>query len=206
MKIATEEELAGHYAAIVRGAIEGIAAGLAISLPGTWYMNHRWLAFRSLPIQLKALGTVLLVAPLYAIQAERRGVEYDESTWTGAGKRELEREERRQQERWSTLDAGQKFREWAMRHQYEVILGSWATSMAIAGAIVMRNKHQTTSQKVVQARMWAQGLTIGVLIAAGVLTHSNRQEAAANRQVDHTWVNMVEEFQREEIARASSHP
>lgn len=26
--------------------------------------------------------------------------------------------------------------------------------------------------------MWAQGLTIGVLIAAGILTHANRQEAA----------------------------
>lgn len=28
--------------------------------------------------------------------------------------------------------------------------------------------------------MWAQGLTIGVLIVAGALTHKNRQEAAAN--------------------------
>lgn len=27
--------------------------------------------------------------------------------------------------------------------------------------------------------MWAQGLTIGVLIVAGALTHKNRQEAAA---------------------------
>lgn len=26
--------------------------------------------------------------------------------------------------------------------------------------------------------MWAQGLTIGVLIVAGALTHKNRQEAA----------------------------
>jgi hypothetical protein len=34
--------------------------------------------------------------------------------------------------------------------------------------------------QVVQARMWAQGLTIGVLVAAGALTHKNRQEAAAS--------------------------
>ncbi|WP_374939254.1 HIG1 domain-containing protein [Pseudoalteromonas sp. SWYJZ12] len=26
-----------------------------------------------------------------------------------------------------------------------------------------RDKYQTTAQKVVQARMWAQGLTIGIL-------------------------------------------
>ena len=31
--------------------------------------------------------------------------------------------------------------------------------------------------QIVQARMWAQGLTIGVLIAAGALTHARRQQA-----------------------------
>lgn len=35
------------------------------------------------------------------------------------------------------------------------------------------------SLQAVQARVWAQGLTIGVLIVAGALTHKNRQEAAA---------------------------
>ena len=34
--------------------------------------------------------------------------------------------------------------------------------------------YQSTPQKVVQARMWAQGLTIGILIAAGALTHARR--------------------------------
>ncbi|MBH0005030.1 HIG1 domain-containing protein, partial [Pseudoalteromonas sp. SWYJZ12] len=32
-----------------------------------------------------------------------------------------------------------------------------------AGAVISRDKYQTTAQKVVQARMWAQGLTIGIL-------------------------------------------
>jgi hypothetical protein len=34
------------------------------------------------------------------------------------------------------------------------------------------------SIKIVQARMWAQGLTIGLLIAAGALTGSKREELA----------------------------
>ena len=67
--------------------------------------------------------------------------------------------------------------------------------------------------------MWAQGLTIGVLIAAGILTHANRQEAAEHvcihangrcyslsdivlqRLVDHTWQGMVQEFENEERER-----
>ena len=40
----------------------------------------------------------------------------------------------------------------------------------------MHLRYQSSAQKIVQARMWAQGLTIGVLITAGVLTHSQQQE------------------------------
>ena len=48
--------------------------------------------------------------------------------------------------------------------------------------------------------MWAQGLTIGVLIAAGILTHQQRQKAFENRAIDHSWKEMLEEAQREEAA------
>ncbi|KAI0080881.1 hypothetical protein K474DRAFT_1704419 [Panus rudis PR-1116 ss-1] len=206
MKIATQEELEGHHRATVRGAIEGVAAGLAISLPGSYYLHRRWAYYRNLPIQLKALGVVLVVAPLYAIQAERRGVEYDKSTWTGAGARELEREEKAEEAKWERLSTKDKIFQWASENQYKVILGSWAASMAIAGAIVWRNKYQTGPQKIVQARMWAQGLTIGVLIAAGILTHSQQEQIAAHRGEDHSWKNMVEEYQREEEeAKRSQH-
>ena len=46
--------------------------------------------------------------------------------------------------------------------------------------------------------MWAQGLTIGVLIAAGILTQSQRSQAAQTRNVDHSWQNILEEKEREE--------
>ena len=42
-------------------------------------------------------------------------------------------------------------------------------------------RHQTSAQKIVQARMWAQALTIGVLVAAGALTHSRRAQAGRVR-------------------------
>ncbi|RPD67320.1 hypothetical protein L226DRAFT_529671 [Lentinus tigrinus ALCF2SS1-7] len=198
MKFATEEELAGHQRATVRGALEGVAAGLAVSLPATWFLHRRWPAFRALPIQLKALGVVLLVGPAFAIQAERRGVEYDESTWTGAGKAVLDREEKATESRWEALNSKEKFRDWAVRNQYKIILGSWAAGMAVAGTVVMRNRYQSTPQKVVQARMWAQGLTIGVLIAAGILTQTSRSKAHETRAVDHSWQNILEEQEREE--------
>jgi len=199
MKFVTEEELAGHHRATVRGAVEGTLAGLAISIPGSFYLHRRWSYYRNLPIQLKALGVVMIVAPLYAVQAERRGYEFDRSTWTGAGLHELQREEAAEKQRWSALGTKDKIKQWAVKNQYPVIMGSWALSMAAAGILVWRDRHQTPAQKVVQARMWAQGITIGILIAAGIMTHSQRQQAAEHRApVDHSWANMVEEFQQEE--------
>lgn len=156
-------------------------AGFAIVIPSGIIANRRFPAFRALPVQLKTLAAITVILPLYAIQAERRGVEFDESTWTGAGMREIQRVQTEEQQHWETLSLGQKMREWAMKNQYKVIVGSWAVSMGIAGAIVMANKHQTYPQKIVQARMWAQGLTIGVLIGAGVLTHSQREQAFKDR-------------------------
>lgn len=74
----TQEELQAFDRATVRGSIEGIAGGLAISVPAS-YAAHRYLpAYRALPMSLKALGVILIVAPAWAIQTERRGVEFDE--------------------------------------------------------------------------------------------------------------------------------
>ncbi|GJE84172.1 Respiratory supercomplex factor 2, mitochondrial [Phanerochaete sordida] len=198
MKLATKEELEGHQNATIRGAIEGTVAGLALALPLGYLANRRWPAFRALPPQLKALAAILIVIPAYSVQAERRGVEFDESTWTGAGAMELRRVRSADEAHWESLSAAGKFKEWAMHNQYKVIVGSWAASMALAGAIVMANRHQTMPQKIVQARMWAQGLTIGVIIGAGVLTQSQRQKQFEERSVDHSWANIIEEQQRED--------
>jgi hypothetical protein len=115
---------------------------------------------------------------------------------TGAGKWELDREAAEEEARWKALTTKEKIGDWATRHQFSIILGSWVLSMAVAGGIISRDRfvtslrrrffhvsdanmrrHQTLPQKIVQVRMWAQGLTIGVLIGAGILTHSQRQAA-----------------------------
>ena len=52
--------------------------------------------------------------------------------------------------------------------------------------------------QVVQARVWAQGLTIGIIIAAGIMTHQQRAKAYQEedeRRVRHL-VSAVIEFHR----------
>jgi len=88
-------------------------------------------------------------------------------------------------------------RDVAARHEYGLIGGAWALSMVGAFSIIMRNPYQTLPQKVVQARMWAQGLTIGIIIAAGALTHSRhvRETDDVGRRhlpPDHSWRDILE--------------
>ena len=87
------------------------------------------------------LGIILVVGPAFAIQAERRGVEFDKSTWTGAGKALLEREEQAAETSWEHLSTKDKLKDWAVRNQYKIILGSWAAGMAVAGGLVWRNRY-----------------------------------------------------------------
>ena len=59
---------------------------------------------------------------------------------TGAGRMELDRIATEEHARWSTLSVKEKVSDWASRHQYGIIFGSWALSMAAAGAIISRDK------------------------------------------------------------------
>lgn len=59
---------------------------------------------------------------------------------TGAGKDEIDLEARRAQDHWDSLSTKEKILDTAARHEYGIIGGAWATSMAGASAWIMRDK------------------------------------------------------------------
>lgn len=202
MKIVTKEEQDAQQRATVLGGAKGFAGGMAVALPASYLLNRRWAYYRSLPLSLKALGVIVIVLPSFVISAERAGLRFDKEHWTGIGKAELDTVQAREEARWNSLTFGQKFKDVAARHEYGLIGGGWAVSMLLAFGVIMRNPYQSTAQKVVQARMWAQGLTIGILIAAGALTHSKRHQleeegAVRHLEADHSWKDIVAEEERE---------
>jgi len=207
MKILTQEEIEAHNSATARGAAEGAIVASAIALPGLYFLNRRWAYYRSLPPSLKILGIVLVVVPGIAIQAERRGLEFDRSQWADAGKMELDREAEESRTAWEELSTKKKIMKWVVGHQYSIMFGGWLASCAVAGSIIWKNKYQTAPQKIVQVRMWAQGLTIGIVLAAGILTHRNQAEAASKvKAADHSWAAMLEEQRLEEEYRKVKQP
>ena len=64
--------------------------------------------------------------------------------------------------------------DWGKENRYPIVAGSWVLSMGIALGIVGRSPHLSTQQKLVQARVYAQGLTIAVLCATAAFEIGDR--------------------------------
>lgn len=121
------------------------------------------------------------------------------------------REERLRQEELSQLSPIDRALQWARREKYKIVGATWVASMIGSFAMVNRNKHLSGSQKIVQARVYAQGLTLAVLVASaafeiqdqrkgrGLLQDKMKAEKQAaeerkNSEQEHTgdlWKDMV---------------
>lgn len=70
----------------------------------------------------------------------------------------------------------EKLKDWGRENRYPIVGASWLASMGLALAIVGRSPYLTTSQKIVQARVYAQGLTLAVLVATAAFEIGDRNE------------------------------
>lgn len=77
--------------------------------------------------------------------------------------------ERNMAELTPTQPLTQRMKTWVSENRYPIVFSSWGLSMVAAMAIVGRNRYASTQQKLVQARVYAQGLTLAVLVASFAL-------------------------------------
>jgi hypothetical protein len=191
MKVLTQEEIDAHQHAALIGGMKGAAFGTSIGLPLAFYLYKKWPYYRTLPPALKAFGVIIFTVPACIIKAERDGNEFERTRWTGVGKAAMDDAAHEQQVHWESLDNKGKMLDWAARKRYTIVGGAWAASMVGSFGIIMRNRYLTFPQKLVQARMWAQGLTVAVLVASAGL--SQVRPATHKAPVDHTWRDFIGE-------------
>ncbi|KAK5108195.1 hypothetical protein LTR62_008726 [Meristemomyces frigidus] len=162
MKILTPQEEKEHYNATLTGGIGGGVVGTAVGALGVYAATARYPAFRSLSLPFKAFlvtstGTfsAIISADTYSRNYEKN--KHPEKNYVDEG------EQMRQQAQ-SQKSSQQRTMEWLSENRYSVVFGSWVASMGTALGLVGRNPYLTTQQKLVQARVYAQGLTIAVVI------------------------------------------
>ncbi|KAH6664106.1 hypothetical protein B0J14DRAFT_252107 [Halenospora varia] len=163
MKILTKEEEEAHYNATLKGGINGGILGLVVGGAAVYASHKRFPNFRALTLPLKTFLVTSSGTFTAIINADRSSRNY-----------EAVRDPARQYRDRATKDLEavkanettfQKFKEWGRENRYPIVTASWVASLGIALGLVGRNPYLTKAQKLVQARVYAQGLTLAILIA-----------------------------------------
>ena len=171
MKIISKEEEAAHYSATVRGGILGGVVGLAAGTGVVWLASKRFSTFRNLTLPFRAFLAVSTGTFTAIIAADKAGEAYERRAHPEREYKDVNRELEEQIA--AQKSAGRRLRDWATEHRYGIVFGSWIASMGIALGLVQRNRYLTGPQKLVQARVYAQGLTVAVLLASFALEGSD---------------------------------
>ncbi len=172
MKILTKDQEQEHYNQTLKGGTIGGILGLAVGTAGVLLAQRRYHFFRNLTLPLKAF--LITSAGTFAgiVNADHYSRAYESST----NPIDVEYQQR-QSDREQAEKANKTFTERAMdfgrKERYKIVGGSWIASMAAAFALVNRNKYLTGQQKIVQARVYAQFLTLGVLVATAAFEISD---------------------------------
>lgn len=178
MKILTPEEEAAHNRATWEGGIIGLLVGATVGSVGVWGASRRYHAFRQLTVPFRAFLITASTTAFGVINADRYSRAFEKARYADADY--VNKSEAELQAASADKSTGTKLKEWISQERYPIVLGSWAASMAIALGLVGRSPYLTTQQKLVQARVYAQGLTLAVLIASFAL-ESNDLRAGKGR-------------------------
>ncbi|KAI0423483.1 mitochondrial hypoxia responsive domain-containing protein [Xylaria sp. FL1042] len=174
MKVISPEEERAHYNTVLKGGLIGGTLGLGVGLLGVVAGMRRYPAVRSLTLPFRAFLVTSVGTFGAIVNAERYSNAFHLANnpmtfYKDQASRDYE-VLRSQETTW------QRFREWGESNRYSIVFGSWVAAMAIALGLVSRNRYLTTAQKLVQARVYAQGLTLAVLVASAAFeTHDARQ-------------------------------
>ncbi|KFA60639.1 hypothetical protein S40285_08846 [Stachybotrys chlorohalonatus IBT 40285] len=179
MKIITKEEEQAHFKQVVTGGLVGGSLGLTLGFGGVMFATRRYPAFRSLTLPLRAFLVTSAGTFGAIVNAERYSVAFQKSQdpmnfYQDSSKRaqQIAREN----------DSNyQRFMEWGRDNRYSIVFASWLASMAVAFAIVGRAPI-STAQKLVQARVYAQGLTLAVLIVSAAFEASDAKQGNSRFQ------------------------
>jgi hypothetical protein len=165
MKVLTKEEEAAHYNATIKGGAIGGVIGTAIGAAAIVGASRRFHSFRSLTVPFRAFLGASTGTFAAVIAADRASAAYD-IEHNPEKKKEIERERNREHELTAGKTNLQRAKDWAEENRYPIIFGFWVLSMGGSFYLVNRNPYLSGSQKLVQARMYAQGATLAVLLAS----------------------------------------
>lgn len=205
MKLLTKEEIEAHRSHTLSGGIQGCVAGLAVSALMFKFLPRRYPSFN--PARMTwSIKTALFITPptlLTAICAEEASNNFDATMYSSGSSSKDAIEEH---QRWKNLPLKDKLVEGLSNNKYKIITGAWAASLYGAWVLVDRDPIMTTAQKAVQARMYAQFITVALLLASVGLSmyeaklHPDKKKQGEKRR----WEKALQYAEQEEREEAEA--
>ncbi|POY70716.1 hypothetical protein BMF94_6126 [Rhodotorula taiwanensis] len=183
-----------HYSETVWGGVRGGLAGLAVGGAGAFAMQRAQVqAFTRLTLPLKAFAVTALGTAGFIISADKAAREYELKKYAIGSGTELERisHEGQRLERQAgiggpapgkTVSTREAVIEWAKENRWTAVGLTWIASMVGSGAYIAASP-LSFAQKLVQARMVAQGTTVVALIASAGLNLIPNDEGKSDEDI-----------------------
>ncbi|PWN52341.1 hypothetical protein IE53DRAFT_385208 [Violaceomyces palustris] len=185
-----------QYNAALSAAFKGSTTGFAVAGPAAYIMHRQWPAFRALTLPIKAFFVVSASIATGVIAADKAGIAFDQDHYTDRGAAVSRRYRTVEEKEWAELPARDRILTWTKDNKFGVVAGSWVTSMLGTFAYI-NTQPLSFAQKLVQARVWAQGLTLISLVSMAAITQipsaGDRLLEQRQHASDHSWKDFVGE-------------
>ncbi|WPK27020.1 hypothetical protein PUMCH_004391 [Australozyma saopauloensis] len=193
MKIIDDEERNAHWNHVLKEGLKGCAVGMGLAALLVAGVKKRYpQQYMRYNASVKAAMWAMPTISVGAFFADEGSVKFDEQMYRGDF---IEKAKKEKQAQWEQLSGTDKVLTFANDHKYKIIIGSWAASLWGSWHIVNRDKYMTTAQKAVQARVYAQAITVVLLLGTIFLSmHEKKLEESRPPPVPE-WKRFLEEQQ-----------
>ncbi|KAF2158785.1 hypothetical protein M409DRAFT_30743 [Zasmidium cellare ATCC 36951] len=173
--ILSQGERQAHYKATLQGGVIGGLVGLSAGALCVYLASRSFQGFRNITLAWR--GYMITSAGTFgAVKA----ADYSSHRYEA-----LHHPDRAYHQNLDTLQKelyrqqplSQRLGNWATRNQYSVVFGSWAVCLGASWNLLNRNPYLTKPQKLVQARVFAQGLTVAMVVVALALQNHSKTAA-----------------------------
>jgi hypothetical protein len=185
-----------QYQAALRGALKGSGAGLAVSAPGAYFLHKTWQPFTRLTLPLKAMFVTMATVSAGVIAADKAGIAFEHDSYSDEGAQTIRRYRSREEQQWDQLSTRDKILTYTKDNKFSFVAGAWVASMGGIFAYI-NSQPMSFAQKLVQTRVWAQGITLASLVAMAGITQipsaGDKILYERDHASDHSWRDFIHE-------------
>ncbi|KDN38571.1 hypothetical protein K437DRAFT_259359 [Tilletiaria anomala UBC 951] len=191
-----------QYNATLRGAAKGSLFGLAVATPTAYMLQRSWAPFRALNLPVKSFFVMSATVMTGVICADKAGIAFNKEHYSDQGAKNMKRYATHAEREWDQLSTADKALTWTKENKVGIVAGSWVASMAGTFAFI-QTQPLSFAQKLVQARVWAQGLTLASLVGMAAITQipsaGDRIIESHLHAKEHSWKDYIPQEMGEEL-------